>query len=80
MKTTSPIESHSSPVPGVIPEPSLVQDEPAASTRRGSRRAADTPTRPTARRTPLARLMAALRGDKYMVDAYPPAVPPADAG
>jgi hypothetical protein len=37
------------------------------------------PTSPTdthpspARRSPLARLLAALRGDKYMVDAYPPA-------
>jgi hypothetical protein len=80
MKTTSPIESHSSPAPGIIPEPSLVQDEPAASRRRSSRRAAGTTTRRAARRTPLARLMAALRGDKYMIDAYPPAVPPADEG
>jgi len=78
MKSTSPVASHSSPAPGIIPEPSLVQDEPAASPRRSSRRAAGTTTRRAVRRTPLARLMAALRGDKYMVDAYPPAVPPAD--
>ncbi|MGZ4231867.1 MAG: hypothetical protein ACXVUE_16920 [Solirubrobacteraceae bacterium] len=51
MNTGSPIESHTSPVPGVIPGPAP-------------------------RRTPLARLLAALRGDKYMVDAYAPAVPP----
>jgi hypothetical protein len=81
MRTTFPIESHTSPAPGIIPEPSLVHDEPvhdepAASSRRGSRRAAGTTTRLAARRTPLARLLAALRGDKYMVDAYPPAVPP----
>jgi hypothetical protein len=44
------------------------------------------PTSPTdthpspARRSPLARLLAALRGDKYMVDAYPPAVEPTQDG
>jgi hypothetical protein len=80
MKTAFPIESHSSPAPGIIPEPSLVHDQPAAPTRRSSRRAASTTTRVTARRTPLARLLAALRGDKYMVDAYPPAMPPTDEG
>jgi hypothetical protein len=83
MKTTFPIESHTSPAPGVIPEPSLVHDEPAASTRGASRRAAGNTipsTAPTARRTPLARVLAALRGDKYMVDAYPPAVSPTKEG
>ncbi len=76
MKTTFPTESHTSPAPGIIPEPSLVHAEPAASSGRGGRRAPVTTTRPTARRSPLARLLAALRGDKYMVDAYLPAVPP----
>jgi hypothetical protein len=80
MKTTFSIESRTSPAPGIIPEPSLVHDEPAASTRRGSRRAAGTTTRPATRRTPLAWLLAALRGDKYMVDAYPLAEPPPKAG
>jgi len=75
MKATFPTESHTSPAPGIIPEPSLVHDETAASSGRGRRRAAHTTTPPAARRTPLARLLAALRGDKYMVDAYPP-VPP----
>lgn len=70
MKTTSGIESNASPVPGVIPEPSLVHDEPAAA-RQGATRSADTTT--ARRQNPLARLGAALRGDKYMVDAYPPA-------
>jgi hypothetical protein len=76
MKTAFPIETRTSPAPGIIPEASLVHDEPAASSGRGRRRAAGTTTPPAARRTPLARLLAALRGDKYMVDAYPPAVPP----
>jgi hypothetical protein len=80
MNTTSSIESHTSPAPGIIPEPSLVHDEPAASTHQASRRAAGTTTRLAARRTPLARLLAALRGDKYMVDAYPPAEPPPKEG
>jgi hypothetical protein len=76
MKTTLPTESHTSAAPGIIPEPSPFHDEPTASSARGSRRAAGTTTRLAARRTMPARLLAALRGDKYMVDAYPPAVPP----
>jgi hypothetical protein len=76
MKTTIPTNSHPSPSPATIREPLLVPDETAAATRRASQQAAGTTTRPPARRTPLARLLAALRGDKYMVDAYPPAVSP----
>jgi len=53
-----------------------VHDEPAASTRRGSGRGAGTITEPAARRTNLARLLAALRGEKHVLDAYPPAVSP----
>lgn len=50
-----------------------------AAKRRDSRAAAPATTPDTARRTPLARLLAALRGDKYMIDAYPPtASPPKD--
>jgi hypothetical protein len=77
MKSTLPNESHTSPAPGIIPEPSLVHDESVGASGRGGRRAPDLTTdRSTARRNPLARLLAALRGDKYMVDAYPPAGPP----
>jgi len=36
--------------------------------------------RVSARRIPLARLLATLRGDKYMVDAYPPAAAPTKEG
>ena len=78
MNTTSPIESHTSPAPVIIPEPSQVHAEPAASAREGSRRAAG--TTPSARRGPLARVLAALRGDKYMVGAYAPAEPPPNEG
>jgi hypothetical protein len=80
MNTTSPIESHASPAPGIIPEPSSVHADPAASSRPGSRRAAGTTPRLAARRTPLARVLAALRGDKYMVDAYPQGEPPPKEG
>jgi hypothetical protein len=80
MKTTFPMESHTSPAPGIIPEPSRVHDEPAASARRSNRRAAGTTIRPAARRTPLARLLAALHSDKYMVGGYPPAVSPTKEG
>ncbi len=80
MKTTLPMESRTSPAPGIIPEPSLVHDQPAAPTHPGGRRVARTTTQLAARRNPLARLMAALRGDKYMVDAYAPAVPPTERG
>jgi hypothetical protein len=77
MKTTFTSESRTSPAPGIIPEPSLVQDQPAAPTGRDDGRADGAGTARTgSRRTPLARLLAALRGDKYMVDAYPPAEPP----
>lgn len=81
MKPTVPMESVTSPAPGILPEPPVVHAEPAASSQRGASRAAGTSAAPrTPRRGPLAGLLAALRGDKYMVDAYPPAVPPADEG
>ena len=77
MKTAFATESHTSPAPGIIPDPSLVFDQPFAPTDRNDRRAGVVRTARTAgRRTPLARVLAALRGDKYMVDAYPPADPP----
>ncbi len=47
---------------------------PAAETTSGIE--SSTSPAPGRRQTPLARLGAALRGDKYMVDAYPPADSP----
>jgi hypothetical protein len=80
MKTTFAMESRTSPAPGIIPEPSVVRDPPPAPTGRDSRGAGGAETARTgARRTPLARVLAALRGDKYMVDAYPPAETPPEA-
>jgi hypothetical protein len=77
MKTTFPMESRTSPAPGIIPEPSLVHDQRGVPTGRGSARAGSHGSvRLAVRRTPLARVLAALRGDKYMVGAYPPAEPP----
>ena len=70
MNTTSPVESHTSPAPGIIPEPSQVHAE--AAPRLDNDAGIATTLGPTARRAPLARVLAALRGDKYMVDAYPP--------
>jgi hypothetical protein len=58
-----------SPVPGVIPEPIRVYDDSAARNRRDG---VTIDTAPPRRRNPLARLLSRLRGDKYMVGAYPP--------
>jgi hypothetical protein len=80
MKSTSLTEVHLSPAPDIRGEPSLVRDGPVASTPQDSRPTDATPPQPAARHTPLARLLAALRGDKYMVDAYPPAESPPKEG
>jgi hypothetical protein len=53
---------------------------PATTTPPDSRPAGGTTSHPAARHGAVARLLAALRGDKYMVDAYPSAVPPAKDG
>lgn len=76
MKPTLPADSHASPAPEIVFTTSPAGDEPASSGP-GSPRVAGS-TRPTARRTPLSQLLAALRGDKYMVGAYPPPAPPAE--
>jgi hypothetical protein len=61
-----------SPAPGIVPEPIRVYDAntpiAAAEQRAGSRSKRRNPVRLLA-----AKLMGALRGDKYMVDAYPAA-------
>ena len=80
MKTAIPSESQPSPAPGIIREPLLVHDETAGSTRQDGRQADGTTTRLSAGRNPVAWLLAALRGDKYMVDAYPPAEAPTKEG
>jgi hypothetical protein len=62
-------EPMGSPVPGVIPEPIRVQDGTAAASERNGATIGPPPPRP---RNPLAKLLSQLRGDKYMVGAYPP--------
>jgi hypothetical protein len=62
MQTKPTSEPTGSLTPGVVPEPIRLHDDavtfaPAASPRR---------------RNPASKLLSALRGDKYMVDAYPP--------
>jgi hypothetical protein len=65
-------QSDRSPAPGIIPEPAHLRTEvvsPSAAPRKP-----DTPK--PGRRNPVKiafdRVMGALHGDKYMVDAYPP--------
>jgi hypothetical protein len=80
MKPMSPTEVHTSPALEVLVGPSLVHDGAVASTGRDIRAADATTTPAAARRAPLARLLAPLRGDKYMVDAYPPTAWPPKEG
>ena len=69
MQTKPMSEPTGSPVPGVIPEPTRVYDDTAAANKRD---AVTIDTAPPRRRNPLAKLLSRLRGDKYMVGAYPP--------
>ena len=87
METKATMEPSGSPVPGVIPEPTRVQHEgaPAHEGRVPVPRsgAASEPATSRGRRNPvrivLARLLSAIRGDKYMADAYPPTPRPSAA-
>jgi hypothetical protein len=80
MHTTFAIESNDSPAPGIIPEPAHVHDDPAKPTRRSGQPAANRATsllwssgKRSAVSIVLAKLRSAIRGDKYTIDAYPPA-------
>jgi hypothetical protein len=80
MQTKPMIEPAGSPVPGVIPEPRRVHHAPAAGSERppttsptsGTTMPASSPGRRNPARRLLAKLLSAIRGDKYMIDAYPP--------
>jgi hypothetical protein len=64
-----------SPAPGIIPEPPHVNDNlswPSAASRKPAERK---PGRQNPARIAFDRVMSALHGDKYMVDAYPAAGP-----
>ena len=75
MQTTPTIEPTGSPVPGVIPEPWRVHHDTVAADEHPT--GAAMPASPPGRRNPAsiahAELLSAIRGVKYMVDAYLPA-------
>jgi hypothetical protein len=58
-----------SPVPGVIPEPIRLHHVTGAVDEQDG---VTVDAAPPPRRNPLARLLSHLRGDRYMVGAYPP--------
>jgi hypothetical protein len=64
-KSTEPTGS---PVPGVIPEPIRLETVAAS----GRDIVTHDPAASPGRRSPIVKLLSALRGDKYMVGAYPP--------
>jgi hypothetical protein len=70
MQTKRTSEQTSSPVPGVIPDPIRVRHDTVGVHQPTGSTVAPAPSR--GRRNPFARLGRALRGDKYMVGAYPP--------
>jgi hypothetical protein len=81
MQTKPTIEPTGSPVPGIIPGPVRVHRDTVAAqeslaatpTASGTTKPASSPGRRNPASIALARVLSALRGDKYMVDAYPPA-------
>src|SRR5215218_4442127 len=82
MQPRATIEPTGSPVPGVIPEPLRVHHDTVAADEHPSGSAM--PASPPGRRNPAsiahAKLLSAIRGVKYMADAYPPAWHGAAAG
>jgi hypothetical protein len=81
MQAQPTIEPTGSPVPEVIPEPLRVHHDTVApherltatSTASGTTTPASSPGRRNPASIVLAKLLGAIRGDKHMVDAYPPA-------
>ncbi len=74
-----------SPAPGIIPDPVHVRDHPGTPTPANGTTAEAHAKRRNLARIGLAKVASAIRGDKYMVDAYPAAgrehaVAPDDAG
>ena len=68
---TATNQSDRSPAPGILSEPVDVDDDvPTAAT---EQRDEPQPGRRNPFRLAAAKVMSALRGDKYMVDAYPAA-------
>jgi hypothetical protein len=70
---TATNQSDRSPAPGIIPEPAHVSSDAAPLTAAIEKPGNPKPGRSNLLRIAVARLVSTLRGDKYMVDAYPPA-------
>jgi hypothetical protein len=62
-----------SPAPGIIPEPARVTSDAIPLTAVTEKRDRPKSGRRNPVRTAIATVVSALRGDKYMVDAYPTA-------
>ena len=62
-----------SPAPGIIPEPAHVTSDAIPLTAVTEKRDLPKSGRQNPVRTAIATVVSALRGDKYMVDAYPTA-------
>ena len=71
MTATNP--SDRSPAPGIIPGPPHISSDAAPLTVTIEKAHNPKPRRPNLLRIGVAKLIGALRGDKYMIDAYPPA-------
>ncbi len=70
---TTTHQSEPSPAPGIIPQPAHVNSDAAPLTPAIEKAHNPKPGRPNLLRTAGAKLISALRGDQYMIDAYPPA-------
>ena len=70
---TATNQSEPSPAPGIIPEPAHVNSDTAPLNAAIEKANNSKLGRRNLLRTAGAKLISALRGDKYMVDAYPPA-------
>jgi hypothetical protein len=72
MATKPTLEPTESPVPEVFPEPTRVHDDSAPAKLGATTEPVPSPRRRGPASRLFARLIAVVRGDKYMADAYPP--------
>jgi hypothetical protein len=66
-------QSDRSPAPGISPEPTHLSSEIASPSAAPRKPDSPKPGQRNAVKIAFDRVMSALHGDKYMVDAYPPA-------
>lgn len=70
---TATNQADRSPAPGIIPDPVHIRDDPARPAPANGKTASAHARRRNPVRVAADAMMSALRGDKYMVDAYPAA-------